>query len=389
MHEDVARLIVSGTCPALRELAPELPEGLPEVVQRMMACDMEARPRSALEACELLAPFLQSEFRAELDAAELVVRAQGDRPRLAISDQRLRGVDTDTRARERPPSGAPGRGPTGTALFSAARAGDAPSPTTEARGGGRIGTAPFPAAHAVDARGSAREQNNEDGFPITAVLPTPATALSNDRARGRRWLPPRWVVGWSIVASLIGFFVLGGGRRPPEIPQPQRDPSAANPAPAAPAIAAGSGAPSPSEPAPQGPSTLRAPAEQASLPDTAEIEARRSARVRDREQDMAQPGSDVDLRGEKNTRPAQRRPPTLASTRGDEEQERNAWINVQLISKDGPWHVWVDGQYGGTAPVNVKVAQGRHLVEVGLDKPSIQRIVRVPARTTRDVTFSP
>jgi hypothetical protein len=67
------------------------------------------------------------------------------------------------------------------------------------------------------------------------------------------------------------------------------------------------------------------------------------------------------------------------------DEKKSAWLDIQVRPTDRRWQVWVDGQYCGTADVKVKVAPGRRLVEVGAERPTIKRPVRVDPRRTRRV----
>ncbi|MEM7435493.1 MAG: protein kinase [Myxococcota bacterium] len=50
------------------------------------------------------------------------------------------------------------------------------------------------------------------------------------------------------------------------------------------------------------------------------------------------------------------------------------WVQVVVQ----PWgNVWIDGVWMGRAPVTAKVTEGRHVVEVGRERPSKKRVVRV------------
>lgn len=366
LHDDVVRLIAKGQCPPLAELAPELPAGLAEVVHRMMARGMEERPRSAMETCELLAPYLKSEFRAELDASELVIRAQGDRPRHSISDTRLHGVNTATRVREKPAampktedaepqSGEPSR---------VVPPQEAPAPSPQPR----IDAAPT----TVEAGGSSREQNHE-GPVITAVIPAPVTQPGPSRVPTKR--PTRVLATAIVILSVAVAGALAWSQQGPTtgLSSPARE--------AAPDPRSFTSSPETAlaqEPEP--PTTESAPPPQASI-------ARNSTtKATDALPEPAAP--EEALEGSERARTPAKRPsikPTSDAPTAT-TAERNAWLNVQ-IAKEGTWHVWVDSQYGGTAPVNVKVSQGRHVVEVGLDKPSLKRVVRVAPNGTRDVNF--
>jgi hypothetical protein len=67
--------------------------------------------------------------------------------------------------------------------------------------------------------------------------------------------------------------------------------------------------------------------------------------------------------------------------------ERNAWLDVRVSAGAQTFQVWVDGQYFGPADTRVKVAAGKHTVEVGIEKPTMKRVVRVAALDTRVVSF--
>lgn len=71
-------------------------------------------------------------------------------------------------------------------------------------------------------------------------------------------------------------------------------------------------------------------------------------------------------------------PEARAPTRG--------WLQVVVE----PWgNVWIDGDYMGRAPVEARLARGRHVIEVGHELPTQRRVVRVQpgARKLIEVTL--
>ncbi|MEM7138334.1 MAG: serine/threonine-protein kinase [Myxococcota bacterium] len=73
---------------------------------------------------------------------------------------------------------------------------------------------------------------------------------------------------------------------------------------------------------------------------------------------------------EKEARAKRRRPAAPAARSGP------GWVQVVVQ----PWgNVWIDGVWMGRAPVTAKVAEGRHVIEVGRERPSKKRVVRVEA----------
>jgi Protein kinase domain len=95
-----------------------------------------------------------------------------------------------------------------------------------------------------------------------------------------------------------------------------------------------------------------------------------------------------ELAGARRTRPAARAA-EAAGLAAAPEIARTAWLDVTVPGAIGPCHVWVDGQYFGTADVSIKVPPGRHAVQVGADAPGPKRMVRVAAGARRTVTMVP
>lgn len=81
--KEVAPLIVKGEHRALARIAPQLPNGLADVVERLMAVDPTHRPADAFRAARLLAPFVPPDVEARIELAGVVARALDGRPSLA------------------------------------------------------------------------------------------------------------------------------------------------------------------------------------------------------------------------------------------------------------------------------------------------------------------
>jgi len=345
---EIINLVVKGTKPSLSKVAKDLPAGLAEIVDRMTAKKAEDRPSTALEVLELLAPYMPADLRPRRELAEIVNQIAG--PQRSLGGLVPRDVDTATRVRDREPvpsSGVKSRPPVQGTSAEAGIATPLPSPlpphTTHTRvvaAASKSQLSPGPkrwlalsltVAVAVLAIGLGLRDRSKDGeAPITAVVETNAVA-------------PRAAAPAS------------PGKTTPSPAVPRTD------APGAPTSAGPESSPPPS-------STAH---------DLGGIEP--LAKVPSVE-DAAKPTAMSPIP----------KSPTSAGKPAERESaaaERNAWLDVSVSPKDRTWQVWVDGQYYGTADVKVKVVPGKHKVEVGTEKPSVARSVRVAPRTTRPVAF--
>ncbi len=108
--------------------------------------------------------------------------------------------------------------------------------------------------------------------------------------------------------------------------------------------------------------------------------------------DAAELGADRAPKTEESAEPVASGAIANSPERPDPRPARDAPIRARrgsLYVVVHPWgNVWVDGVWMGRAPVEARVAKGRHVVEVGRDIPASKRVVRVEAGVRREVEFS-
>lgn len=76
--------------------------------------------------------------------------------------------------------------------------------------------------------------------------------------------------------------------------------------------------------------------------------------------------------------------PLPAADPSDSKAARG-WVHVVVE----PWgNVWVDGVWMGRAPVSARVREGRHVIEVGRDRPSMRRVVYIDPGARKNLELS-
>ncbi|MDB4985395.1 MAG: serine/threonine protein kinase [Myxococcaceae bacterium] len=320
---EVARRIFEGTRARVLELAPKTAVGLAELVEQLLATDVDQRVPSAARLMWLL-------------------EAQVDAPTAGTSRELA-------------------------AYVQAARAGGMPPSAL-------VHAHPIPL---VDEGTSwKRDPRGAKGQAAPDVGSSAAT-----RSQGRTWPPSgRKAVGVlaaAIALSLTAFALAWAVRRPREEPVSQTaSPGAREPAPSAPPRAL------PVAKANDDWSSSATPQPAGAEPQTHAAEKQKALAAAE---DRGVKESPADVRHTLHSRHTAAHGPAVAAI--TEQAVLDAWLDISVQPDGQNWRVWVDGQYQGSADVKVKVAAGKHLVAIGLDQPSRQRSVRVAPNSLRSLSF--